>query len=223
MTAPMVDARAIHHSYRHQGVAENVLHGVDLTIARGEFVVVMGPSGCGKTTLLNIVGLMMSPTNADSFTIAGQDALGLGDHARTRLRRETIGFVFQRFNLFPTISVRRNVALPLRLRGQPVDGAVDELLDRVGLREYAYKKPGRLSIGQQQRVALARALVGRPALLLADEPTGNLDSANASAVLDLLQEFHRAWSQTILLITHNEQLAVAADRVLRMRDGRFES
>jgi putative ABC transport system ATP-binding protein len=181
----------------------------------------MGPSGCGKTTLLNVLGLMLSPTRARSFGLAGQDMLGLGDAARTRLRCEAIGFVFQRFNLLPTISVRQNVALPLRLRGAEADGQVEQLLARVGLADYARKKPGQLSMGQQQRVAIARAVVGAPALLLADEPTGNLDSANAVSVLELLSDLHRQQGQTVVMITHNEQLAVAADRVLHMRDGRF--
>jgi ABC-type lipoprotein export system ATPase subunit len=217
----MIDVAELDHAYVHAGVVEPVLHGLSLQVQRGEFVVIMGPSGCGKTTLLNILGLMLSPTRAGVFRLAGQDVFGLGDAARTRLRREAIGFVFQRFNLLPTISVRRNVALPLRLRGVAADGQVARLIAQIGLAEQAHKKPGQLSTGQQQRVALARAVVGAPALLLADEPTGNLDSANAVAVLELLTDFHRRLGQTVVMITHNEQLAVAADRVLRMRDGRF--
>jgi len=219
--APIIEVSALYHAYAHGGVTEPVLHGVDLRLERGEFVVLMGPSGCGKTTLMSILGLMMTPTRADKLHVAGCDALGLPDAARARLRRESIGFVFQRFNLLPTISAWRNVALPLHLRSVCADGTVDELLERVGLTSSARKKPGQLSVGQQQRVALARALIGRPALLLADEPTGNLDTDNAAAVLALLQEFHRDWGQTILLITHNEDLAVAADRVVHMRDGRL--
>lgn len=217
----MLELRDVHHEYTHSGVTEPVLRGVDLHVGSGEFVVLMGPSGCGKSTLLNIIGLMMLPTRAAVARIAGRDTLGLSDAARTRLRRGTIGFVFQRFNLLPTISVRRNVALPLRIRGEAVDGQPDRLLERVGLAACARKKPGQLSTGQQQRAALARALVGRPAILLADEPTGNLDSDNADGVLRLLSEIHREQRQTILMITHNETLAVAADRVLQMRDGRL--
>ena len=218
---PIIAAHDVHHAYSHAGVVEPVLHGVDLTVRHGEFVVIMGPSGCGKTTLLNVLGLLMPPTSAACVRIAGRETLELSDAARTRLRRDTIGFVFQRFNLLPTISARRNVALPLRIGGHDLDGRVDELLARVGVTAHAHKKPGQLSTGQQQRVAFARAMVTRPALLLADEPTGNLDSANAAAVLDLLRDCHREHGQTILLITHNENLAVAADRVLHMRDGRF--
>ncbi|MGD8450342.1 MAG: ABC transporter ATP-binding protein [Phycisphaerae bacterium] len=217
----MIDIRDVHHTYRLGAVDEPVLHGIDLQVRRGEFVVVMGPSGCGKTTLLNILGLMMPPTRAASVRVAGQETLGLADVARARLRRDALGFVFQRFNLLPTISARANVALPLKIRRTAPDGQADALIRRVGLEEQAGKKPGQLSVGQQQRFAIARALVGRPALLLADEPTGNLDTANASAVLDLLSDFHREWQQTIVMITHNEHLAVAADRILQMRDGRF--
>jgi ABC-type lipoprotein export system ATPase subunit len=217
----MIDIARVDHTYRHDGVSEPVLHEIDLQVGRGEFVIVMGPSGCGKTTLLNILGLMMPPTRADRVRIAGRETLDLSDGARTQLRRTTIGFVFQRFNLIPTISARKNVALPLKIRGQAPDGQVDQLLDRVGLSAFAHKKPGKLSVGQQQRIAIARAMAGHPALLLADEPTGNLDSANANAILSLLSDFHREWNQTILMITHNEHLAVQADRVILMSDGRL--
>lgn len=217
----MIDACNLRHAYSHGAMVEPVLHGINLRIRRGEFVVIMGPSGCGKTTLLNLLGLMMLPTQADRLEIAGVDTRSLSDAARTRLRREAIGFVFQRFNLLPTISAYRNVVLPLHLRGIQPDGQAAELIRRTGLQELAHKKPAQLSMGQQQRFAIARALVGRPALLLADEPTGNLDSANAEAVLSLLSEFHRDWGQTIVMITHNEHLTIAADRVLRMCDGRI--
>lgn len=220
-TTTMLSVNDLHHAYTHAGVTEPVLHGVDLTLQRGEFVVIMGPSGCGKSTLLNILGLMLAPTRAQQLFLAGQDALKLSDAQRTRLRRTSIGFVFQRFNLLPTISARQNVMLPLWLRGDSVDGQVDDLLNQVGLLPHARKKPAQLSVGQQQRVAIARALVARPALLLADEPTGNLDSANAEGILDLLRRFHREWGQTILMITHSTELTAGAHRVLHMRDGKF--
>lgn len=219
-TDAMIQVTGLEHTYRHGGVVEPVLRGLELTVRSGEFVVIMGPSGCGKTTLLNIIGLMMRPTAADAVQIAGQNVLMLSDAGRTRLRRQAIGFVFQRFNLLPTINVRRNVELPLRLAGITPDHQAQALLDRVGVGVLARKKPAQLSMGQQQRVALARAIVAQPKLLLADEPTGNLDSANAQQVLDLLGELH-AGGQTIVMITHNENLAVTADRVLRMQDGRF--
>jgi putative ABC transport system ATP-binding protein len=217
----MIDVRGLHHAYALGAVVEPVLHGLELQVRRGEFVVIMGPSGCGKTTLLNIIGLMLAPTRADSVCIAGRETLTLSDAARTRLRRDALGFVFQRFNLLGTINVRENVALPLRIRRVPPDGQVAALMQRVGLTQYARKKPAQLSVGQQQRVAIARAIVARPALLLADEPTGNLDSANAGTVLDLLTDLHRRDGQTIIMITHNEHLTVNADRVLHMRDGCF--
>ncbi|MCK4341079.1 MAG: ABC transporter ATP-binding protein [Phycisphaerae bacterium] len=217
----MIDVRGLHHDYTHGTVVEPVLHGLNLRVRRGEFVVIMGPSGCGKTTLLNILGLMMAPSRAESVGIAGCETLGLSEAARTRLRRNELGFVFQRFNLLPTISVRRNIALPLRIRKAEADGQVGELIAQVGLAGCADKKPGQLSVGQQQRVAIARAVVGRPALLLADEPTGNLDSGNSTAILELLTGLHRQHGQTIVMITHNEQLTVTADRILHMRDGCF--
>ncbi len=217
----MIDIADLHYAYEHAGVVEPVLHGINLRVRRGEFVVIMGPSGCGKTTLLNIIGMMMPARRATRVTVAGQDTLHLSDHARTRLRRVLLGFVFQRFNLLPTLSVRQNVALPLRIRHAPIDGQVDALLEKVGLTELAGKKPGQLSVGQQQRVALARAVIGSPALLLADEPTGNLDSANAQAVLDLLLKLHTETGQTVIMITHNEHLTIGAQRVLHMRDGQF--
>lgn len=217
----MIDVRGLYHDYRHGSIVEPVLRGLDLKVRRGEFVVIMGPSGCGKTTLMNIIGLMMKPTRAASVRVAGRETVGLGEAARTELRRVALGFVFQRFNLLPTISVHRNVLLPLTLRAVGDDGRVDELLKLVGLSEMGRKKPGQLSVGQQQRAAIARAVVGGPELLLADEPTGNLDSGNSEAILELLSGLHRDQGQTVVMITHNEHLTIRADRVLHMRDGRF--
>jgi putative ABC transport system ATP-binding protein len=191
-------------------------------VRRGEFVILMGPSGCGKTTLLHILGLMMRPS-AGTIRLEGADVGALSEGQRTRLRRERIGFVFQRFNLLPILTARGNIELPLRLRGERADGQVSDVLRQVGLREKADSKPRALSMGEQQRVALARAVVARPRLLLADEPTGNLDSANAGAVLDLLADLHRTCGLTTLMITHNEHLATRADRVLFMRDGRIDA
>jgi len=220
--ANILTARGIRKSFRSDSVVTEVLHGLDLEIRRGEFVTVMGPSGCGKSTLLHILGLMMAPTQADDLIIDGTSALGLSDSRRTQVRREKIGFVFQRFNLLPVLSAEQNVRLALRLRGIEADGRIDSILAAVGLDDSRRKKPGQLSIGQQQRVAIARALVTRPPLLLADEPTGNLDSDNATRILDLLRGFRDRDGQTILMITHNPQCADWADRVLHMRDGRFE-
>jgi len=216
----LLRATDLHHTYGHDGASEPVLHGVDLTLRRGELVVLMGPSGCGKTTLLHILGLMMQPTRG-TLHVGGIDVAKLSDGERTRMRREQIGFVFQRFNLLPILTAIGNVELPLRLRRESVDGQAAAALQQVGLADKLHRKPGRLSIGEQQRVALARAVVTRPQLLLADEPTGNLDSANASAVLNLLHELHRSRGLTTLMITHNEHLALRADRLLHMQDGRL--
>jgi len=199
-----------------------VLRGIDLRVEPGELFVLLGPSGCGKSTLLHVLGLMARPDRAQELTIDGQAALGLADAARTRLRCRKIGFVFQRFNLLPVISARDNINLALRLRGESLDGQAERALESVGLAELVAKKPGQMSIGEQQRVAIARALACRPPLLLADEPTGNLDSANSLRVLDLLKQLQYQQGQTIVMITHNETIADCADRVIRMRDGAFE-
>jgi len=218
----MIEARGVRKSFGNGADAVEVLHGLDLELKRGEFVMVMGPSGCGKSTLLHILGLMMAPTRAESLAIDGVAATGLSDGERTRIRREKIGFVFQRFNLLPVLSARQNVRLAMSLRGNVDDARIDALLADADLADCAAKKPGQLSIGQQQRVAIARALVTRPPILLADEPTGNLDTDNARRVLDLLRRFRERDGQTILMITHNPQCEEWADRVLRMKDGRFE-
>ena len=172
---------------------------------------------------MNTLGLMTPATAAERLIIDGVDCLRLSDPERTRMRRERIGFVFQRFNLLGTLSAGRNVELALQLCKIPLDGQADEILGQVGLTEAAHRKPAHLSIGEQQRVAIARAVVCRPRLLLADEPTGNLDSENAAAVIDLFRHFHAATGMTIVMITHNRECAESADRVLRMRDGHIES
>ncbi len=223
-------AERIRHTYHSDGIETPVLHGIDLAVRRGEFVSIMGPSGCGKTTLLNVLGLMMRPTGG-AVEIDGSRVDGLGDARQTMLRRVKLGFVFQRFNLLPVLSAERNVALAFELRGKIDRDHADrsrspgqrvaEALDRVGLSNKRRHKPGALSVGEQQRVAIARAIVGRPRLLLADEPTGNLDSRNAATVLDLLADLHKSDGLTIVMITHNEHLADRADRVLTMIDGRF--
>jgi putative ABC transport system ATP-binding protein len=218
--AVILRAAGVQHTYKDEGVATQVLHGIDLTVRRGEFLMVMGPSGCGKTTLLNILGLMMRPT-AGTVEIEGRSVQTLRESERTALRRDKVGFVFQRFNLLPVLTAEQNVAMTLKLRHEAVNGRAVQALDRVGLAAKQRCKPGALSVGEQQRVAIARAIVGRPGVLLADEPTGNLDSQNAATVLDLLGELNRADRLTIMMITHNEHLTDRADRVLQMRDGRF--
>jgi putative ABC transport system ATP-binding protein len=217
----LLRARGVQHTYYAGSAGTPVLHGIDLDIRRGEFVMIMGPSGCGKSTLLNVLGLMMRPTSG-MVEIDGIAAECLGDAARTAMRRDKLGFIFQRFNLLPVLSAEQNVALALKLRGERVDGQAVAALERVGLGAKRRSKPMALSVGEQQRVAIARALVGRPMLLLADEPTGNLDSSNAADVLKLLEELNQSDGLTTVMITHNEHLVDRADRVVMMRDGRLE-
>jgi len=216
----IIETRGLTKVYRSDGVAVEALRGVDLAVERGEFVSIMGPSGCGKSTLLYLLGLLDTPTGG-TVRVAGADTRGLSDGERTRLRRTHIGFVFQRFNLLPTLSAEENVALALKLRHLPVGTAPRETLAAVGLDDKRRRRPHSLSVGEQQRVAIARALVTRPTVLLADEPTGNLDSETSEHVMDLVGRLHRDRGQTIVLITHNEQVAKRGDRIVRMRDGRL--
>ncbi len=198
------------------------LDGLSLTIETGEMLALLGPSGCGKSTLLNLIGCVDLPDSGD-IEIDGISTSGLNDDALTRLRRDRVGTVFQFFNLLPTLDVFENVALPLRLQGRPraeIEERVGEVLEAVGIPEKARAMPSQLSGGQTQRVAIARALSHEPAILLADEPTGNLDSHSGERVLELLRSFARR-GQTILMVTHSLEAASAADRSLHMRDGRI--
>jgi putative ABC transport system ATP-binding protein len=201
------------------------LRGVDLQVGERELAAIMGPSGCGKSTLLHVIGGLLTPT-AGKVLVDGQELGRLSDSQRTDLRRRKIGFVFQRFNLFPTLSVEGNLRLAERIYGNGRPGAGDaerrrELLAVLGLSEKLRHKPTELSGGEQQRVALARAIINRPAILLADEPTGNLDSENSSHVLELLRRLNRDFGQTIVMITHNPEAAAVCDRTLHMKDGRI--
>ncbi len=218
-----LETEALWKSYRMGTNDVHALRGVNLRVGRGEFVAIMGPSGCGKSTLLHTLGGLQARTSG-SVTIEGQDLAGLTDAERTELRRERIGFVFQRFNLFPTLSVEGNLRLAERICLGWKDagrGALRrlELLDMLGLSTKLRHKPMELSGGEQQRVALARAIVHQPAILLADEPTGNLDSQNSENVLAMIKKVHRELGQTIVLITHDIDVAEAADRVVLMKDG----
>jgi putative ABC transport system ATP-binding protein len=198
--------------------------GIDLSIQKGEFVSIMGPSGCGKSTLLYLIGGMTNPTRGSVF-VADTDITHLSDSERTALRRERIGFVFQRFNLFPTLSAEGNVRLAQEIQGATGRKAdaerARELLKWVGLGEKAGRRPYELSIGEQQRVAIARALVGMPEILLADEPTGNLDTENSWQIMKVFESLNEKHGQTILMITHNPEIAARADRTIHMRDGRI--
>jgi putative ABC transport system ATP-binding protein len=217
-------AEELHRTYSAGEAEVRAVAGVSLTLARGEFVALMGPSGCGKSTLLHLCGAMDRPTSGH-VRLEGIALETLDDDALTRLRRERVGFVFQFFNLLPTLTVLENVGLPLLLAGRRHDSAgaaARVLLDRVGLGGRAGHYPPQISGGEMQRAAIARALIHRPALLVADEPTGNLDSDSGRVVLDLLRELHRETGVAILLATHAQEIARAADRVLRMRDGRIE-
>lgn len=216
----ILETRGLTKVYRADGVATPALRGVDFAVGRGEFVSIMGPSGCGKSTLLYLMGLLATPTDG-TVILAGTDTRGVSDGERTRLRRAHIGFVFQRFNLLPTLSAQDNVALPRRLRGMAVGDAPREMLRAVGLEDKRRRRPNQLSVGEQQRVAIARALVTRPAVLLADEPTGNLDSTSSGRVMDLVSRLHAESGQAVVLVSHNEQVAARAHRLVRMRDGRL--
>lgn len=197
----------------------DALKNVSFSLEKGEFSAVVGASGSGKSTLLNCIGALDSPS-AGQITIAGQDLFKMKEEERTIFRRRNIGFVFQSFHLIAELNVEQNICFPLLLDYQKPDtDVVFEILDVLGLRERRHHLPNQLSGGQQQRVALGRALITRPKLILADEPTGNLDSKNSQDVLELLIKASRHYQQTILMITHNNSLATSADRVFRVNDG----
>jgi putative ABC transport system ATP-binding protein len=200
-----------------------ILHGIDLRIGAGEFVAIVGPSGSGKSTLLGLIAGLDRPTGG-SIKLAGEEITGLGEDALARLRGRTLGFVFQSFQLIPTLTAEENVAVPLELRGAGEARArARALLASVGLEGRGHHLPGQLSGGEQQRVALARAFVGEPPILLADEPTGNLDSATGERVLALLDDLRARAGTTVVLVTHDPGLAARADRVIALRDGRVDS
>jgi putative ABC transport system ATP-binding protein len=210
--------------YRVGSLEVHALRGVDLQVRRGEFVSIVGPSGCGKSTLLHLLGGLARPT-AGRVVVDGVEMSVAADTERTRTRREKIGFVFQRFNLLPTLTVRGNLEIVRQIRGdgRPSRERIMELLEMVGLPQKVYMKPLDLSAGEQQRIAIARALVNAPAILLADEPTGNLDSMNSGMILELFRDLNRRLGQTIAMITHNHEAAAVTHRVIEMRDGRVLS
>ena len=202
----------------------NALAGVSFTLERGDFVALMGPSGCGKSTLLHICGAMDRPTRG-TIRLGDRDLSALDDDDLTRVRREQVGFVFQFFNLLPTLTVADNIALPCLLAGvtaAAAEGRARALADRVGIAHRLHHFPQQISGGEMQRAAIARALIHQPSLVVADEPTGNLDSENGATVLALLTALNTELSVTILLATHAAEVASTAHRVLKMRDGRFE-
>ena len=197
------------------------LDGVDLTVEKGEFVAVVGTSGSGKSTLLHMLGGLDRPTGG-TVTVDGKELSTLKDEELTIFRRRKIGFVFQNYNLVPVLNVYENIVLPIQLDGKAPDkGYVDQIIETLGLGNKLQNLPNNLSGGQQQRVAIARALAAKPAIILADEPTGNLDSATSLDVMGLLKVTAQKFSQTIVMITHNEELAQMADRIIRIEDGRI--
>ncbi len=221
-----LETKGITKIFRAGRVDVWALRGVDLQVHQGEFVAVMGPSGCGKSTLLHILGGLTTPTSGEVW-IDGENIGALSDAERTKVRRDKIGFVFQRFNLLPTLSAQGNLEMARHIHGNG-NGAgraysSQEVLRVLGLEHKLKSKPLELSGGEQQRVALARAVINRPSILLADEPTGNLDSENSQIVLRMLQELNTKFNQTIVLITHNPEVAAVAHRLIEMRDGRIQS
>ena len=219
-TAPLVEGRALTKAYDPRHPGRLALRGVDIAIEPGEMVAIMGPSGCGKSTLLHLIGGLDVPTSGEVH-LDGQRLDTLSERRRAVLRRRRVGYVFQFFNLVANLSVADNVELPMLLVGRPPEAARarrGELLDRLGLARYAGSAPSELSGGEQQRVALARALANEPTVLLADEPTGNLDTAAGREVVGLLGECHDA-GQTIVLVTHDAEVGVVAGLLVRMEDG----
>ena len=219
----MIEIRNLHKTYKQGDVEVHALRGLDLSVAPGEFVSIVGPSGCGKSTLFNILGGLTPPTKG-TIHIEGSDLAKMSDADRTNLRKKKVGFVFQKYNLLPTLSVEDNIEIARHIAGdygKPKDPSFEQAIDMLGLRSRLDRKPKQLSGGEQQRVAIARAIVNRPALLLADEPTGNLDTENSELVLGLLKQLNEQIGQTILMITHNPDAAAYGHRIVKMRDGRI--
>ena len=220
----VLQATGVQKSYESEGAPVRALRSVDMMLAPGEFVAIMGPSGCGKSTFLNLVAGLDTPSDGE-IVLAGIPLTGKDENELARIRRTHIGIVFQFFNLLEGMSVLENVTLPAVIAGMPrkqAEGRARDLLDLLGLADKARSAPGVLSGGQRQRLAIARALANKPTLLLADEPTGALDSEGGFEVLELFRRLHSE-GQAILLVTHADEVAEPADRVVRMRDGRIES
>ena len=219
----MIEAENVRKTYRIGKVDVQALRGISLQIEKGEFVTIVGPSGSGKSTLFYILGGL---THADSgrVLIDGVDFTAMSDSGRTRLRRSKIGFVFQKFNLLPTLTAEGNIEIARDISGQRATGRehIERITGLLGIDQRLEHRPSEMSGGEQQRVALARALVNQPAIVLADEPTGNLDTGNSQAVLEILRDLNQRLGQTILMITHNPEAAAFAHRTIRMRDGRVE-
>ncbi|MCI8690022.1 MAG: ABC transporter ATP-binding protein [Oscillibacter sp.] len=219
----ILETKSLRKIYGSGEAEVRALDGVDLTVEKGEFLAVVGTSGSGKSTLLHMLGGLDRPTSG-SVVVDGKDIFSLKDEALTIFRRRKIGFVFQNYNLVPVLNVFENIVLPIQLDGRQPDRAyVDQIIETLGLESKLRNLPNNLSGGQQQRVAIARALAAKPAIILADEPTGNLDSQTSQDVMGLLKVTSQKFAQTIVMITHNEEIAQMADRVIRIEDGRIRS
>ena len=217
----ILETRELRKIYGSGNTEVRALDGVNLSVEKGEFVAVVGTSGSGKSTLLHMLGGLDRPTSG-SVVVDGRDLSTLKDEELTVFRRRKIGFVFQAYNLVPVLSVYENIVLPIQLDGGKLDAAyIDQVIGALGLKEKLNSLPSQLSGGQQQRVAIARALATKPAILLADEPTGNLDSRTSNDVLSLMKVTGQKFSQTMVMITHNEEIAQLADRIVRIEDGRI--
>lgn len=219
---PVIELAKLTKDFGHGDTITHALHGIDLSIDEGEFVAIMGPSGCGKTTLLNILGLLDTPSSGE-YALAGRPVAEISHRTRARIRTEQIGFIFQNFNLLPRMNIIDNVALPLSyrhdFRHRKLTRA-SKMLETFELQEREYYMPSQLSGGQLQRVAIARALVNEPSIILADEPTGNLDSKSSELIMNELRDIHQA-GNTILMVTHNPDLTAYATRIIHMKDGRI--
>src|SRR6059036_2880863 len=218
----LLETADLRKTYRVGKIEIEALRGVDLRIREGELVAIMGPSGCGKSTLMHVLGAMTKPTAGKVF-IDGQEISGMSDNELTGIRRDRIGFVFQKFNLLPTLTARGNIEIARYIHGQGASNRHDEhlreILQLLMIENKMGRKPSELSGGEQQRVAIARAVANKPAILLADEPTGRLDSKNSEVVLNMFRELNRRFKQTIILVTHNPELVAFTDRLIEMRDG----
>jgi putative ABC transport system ATP-binding protein len=220
----IIEIKDLRKTYRVGKIDVPALRGVDLSVAAGEFLSIIGPSGSGKSTLFHIIGGLTPPTEGQ-VRVADQDLAHMSDADRTRMRKRTVGFVFQKFNLLPNLTARDNVAVARHIAGLPPEPGTEfqEMLKVLGIDGRLDHKPSALSGGEQQRVAIARAIVNRPAILLADEPTGNLDTENSKAVLEILRDLNQRLGQTILMITHNPEAAEYGHSIVQMRDGKIVS
>jgi putative ABC transport system ATP-binding protein len=217
-----IETHNLSMTYHSGKVAVHAVHSVDLTAKHGEFIAIMGPSGCGKTTLLHMMGGLLIPTSGE-ILVDGINIAKLTDSERTSMRRKKIGYVFQRFNLLPTLSAQGNIELAKKIHGNGIDNPLDigRIFEMLGLHGKAHFRPSELSGGEQQRVAIARAVINRPAIILADEPTGSLDSRNSHTVLSMLRDLNEKLGQTIVMITHDSEAASTATRVIEMKDGQI--